>query len=442
MESKFVYPVIPCPLHEDQTIQKIDSNSDAKQMLYCIECVIDAGSQNAIPSNLVTLDKFVSTASLYFSMQSQDLKPNPEVKIPTKFTDILSAKGENLSRLQECTKKEKKAIEEIFNHLTVVLAEKVNQKKKEYMQIIEDQMINACRKYELFEKQLKMAYPKAKEADILFPSKADLQARLKKVTNASELRIFVQDLAEDIQENIKSQNEDDDQKTKEKSLTTLSNILTNINYSTPTFRVSDLSTCDLEVSVKDCLSKFLEQRFTLLNKSLHPKSSFLIRTDWKQIKEWIPEKYSLSPKLLYQSKVDGLTAEAFHSKCDGKGPTITFIKCIFAGSSKDSIIGGFSDKDWNTSGKYVCSTESFIFSLTKRVKCTVSDASKALKSDKTIGPSFGQGHDIGILNASFNDCYIYPNSYNNTAQIVDSQNYAGSGRQTFSIEEIEVYTIL
>ena len=446
MESKFAYPVIPCPLHEDQTIQKINSNADAKQMLYCIECVIDASSQNALPSSLVTLDKFVSTASIYFSMQSQDLKPNPEVKIPTKFTDILSAKGENLSRLQECTKKEKTAIEELFNHLIAVLAEKVNQKKKEYMQMIEDQMINACRNYELFEKQLKMAYPKAEDVDTLFPSKADLQARLKKVTNASELRIFVQNLAEDTQENTKNQNEDEDQM-KEESLTSLSDTLTNLNYSAPTFKVSNLSTCDLEVSVKDCLSKFLEQRFTLVKefipkKSLYPISSLIKPNDWKQIKEWVPEKYNFSPKLLYQSKVDGLTAKAFHSKCGKKGPTITFIKCKFAGSSKDSIIGGFSDKDWNTSGEYIHSTESFIFSVTKRVKCTISDAKYALCLNENGGPRFGGGYDIGIENPNFSNCYVWPHSYNNTAQIIDSENYAGSGTLKFSIEEIEVYTIL
>ena len=318
MENKFVYPVILCPLHEDQAIQKIDSNADAKQMLYCIECVIDASSQNTLPSNLVTLDKFVSTASLYFSLQYQDLKPNPEVKIPTELTDILSAKGENLSRLQESTKNEKKVIEELFNHLAGVLVEKVNQKKKEYLQIVEDQMINACRTYELFEKQLKTAYPKAEDLDGLFPSKANLQTRLKKIANASELRIFVQGLTEDMQKNSQSQNEDQDQKKEEQYLADLSDTLTNRNYSVPTFKVSNLSTYDLEVSVKECLSKFLEQRFTLREsvpkKSLHSISSLINPTDWKQIKEWIPEKYNLSAKLLYQSKVDGLTAKAFHSK--------------------------------------------------------------------------------------------------------------------------------
>ena len=130
MENKFAYPVILCPLHEDQAIQKINSNADANQMLYCIECVIDASSQNTLPSNLVTLDKFVSTVSLYFSLQSQDLEHNPKVTIPTEFTDILSAKGENLSKLQECTQKEKKAIEELFNHLAAVLVEKVNLKEE------------------------------------------------------------------------------------------------------------------------------------------------------------------------------------------------------------------------------------------------------------------------------------------------------------------------
>ena len=265
------------------------------------------------------------------------------------------------------------------------------------------------------------------------------------MTNASELRIFVQDLTEDMQKNSQSQNEDQDQKKKEEYLTELSDTLTNRNYSAHTFKVSDLSTCDLEVSVKECLSKFLKQRFTLREsvpkKSLHSINSLINPTDWKQIKEWIPEKYKLSPKLLYRSKVDGLTAEAFHLKCDEKGPTIAFIKCRFTGSSKDSIIGGFNDKNWTKDSSFIQSTESFIFSLTKKAKCNVVNAQCAMRSEENDGPCFGQGHDIGISNSCFNNCYVYPAGYNDTAQIIDSENYAGSGKRSFSIEELEVYTI-
>ena len=445
MEAKFAYPVILCPLHEDQSVQKIDSNPDAKQMLYCIECVIDASSQNTLPSNLTTLDKFVSAASLYYSVKSQDLKPNPDVKVPPEFLDVLSTKGENLSRLEECTKKEKKSIEDVFSHLTVVLVEKINQKKREYLQMVEEQMANACSNYALFEKQLKRTYPKAEDVAVLFPSKTDLQARLKKVATASELKTFVNDIAEDMQKNSQDKKENNDLDLKKEYLTSLSKFLSGIDYSASTFEVNDLATYDLEVSIKESLSKFLDKNFILKDSiskySGYPTSSLVVSKDWMQIHVWLDKKYKLAPKLLYQSKADGLTANAFHTKCDNKGPTITFIKCNFAGSSKNSIIGGFTNKDWNQGGQYVPSNENFIFSLTTRVKCPISQQEHGIYCNSNYGPTFGGGHDIGIPAANFTACYANPNSYTNATKIVDPENYAG-GRRDFTVQEVEVYKVM
>ena len=46
----------------------------------------------------------------------------------------------------------------------------------------------------------------------------------------------------------------------------------------------------------------------------------------------------------WRAKTDGWAASTFHSKCDGKGPTVTIIK---VGSY---IFGGYTDVSW--SGKY------------------------------------------------------------------------------------------
>ena len=441
MEAKFSYPVILCPLHEDQIIQKINSSTNAKQMLYCIECVIDASSQNILPSTLTTLDKFVSTAGLYYLAKSQDLKPDSEVKIAPEFNDVLSTKGENLSRLEESTKKEKKFIEDVFAHLTVVLVEKLNQKKREYLQIIEEQMANACNNYALFEKQLKRAYPKAEDMAVLFPSKTDLQARLKKVVTASELKTFIQDVAEDMQKNSQDKNDNVDKDLKKESLTNLSKFLSKIDYSAHAFEVNDLASHDLEVSIKESLSKFLEKSLIFKNPLPKYSGSFLGSKDWKQIQEWLDKKYKLAPKSLYKSKEDGLTTYAFHTKCDSKGPTIAFIKCNFAGSSKNSIIGGFTDKEWSKVGQCVASNESFIFSLTTVFKCPTSNQANSLFCHSNYGPTFGGGHDIGIPDPNFNGCYVNPGSYANTAKIIDPENYT-NGRRNFTVQEVEVYKVM
>lgn len=65
-------------------------------------------------------------------------------------------------------------------------------------------------------------------------------------------------------------------------------------------------------------------------------------------------------KLLYRGSKDGFSSAIFHSKCDGKGPTLTIIK------SKDHgrMFGGFTDIAWGrTGGGKSYMGRSFLFSV-------------------------------------------------------------------------------
>ena len=55
---------------------------------------------------------------------------------------------------------------------------------------------------------------------------------------------------------------------------------------------------------------------------------------------WLPpyDKWHL----LFRGSRDGFTAQAFHAKCDDKGPTVTIVK------SGNNIFGGFTEKSWNS----------------------------------------------------------------------------------------------
>ena len=44
----------------------------------------------------------------------------------------------------------------------------------------------------------------------------------------------------------------------------------------------------------------------------------------------------------WQGKTDGWASSTFHSKCDGKGPTVTIVQ---VGSY---IFGGYTDKSWSS----------------------------------------------------------------------------------------------
>ena len=43
----------------------------------------------------------------------------------------------------------------------------------------------------------------------------------------------------------------------------------------------------------------------------------------------------------WHAETDGWAASTFHSKCDGRGPTVTIIKV------NDDIFGGYTDVSWS-----------------------------------------------------------------------------------------------
>ena len=337
--------------------------------------------------------------------------------------------------------KEKKTIEDIFNHLKEVVVDTVSRKKKEYIQMLEERMINACNNYALFEKELKMSYPKAEDLTSLFPSKEELQARLTKLTTASEISVFMKGIIEDMHKRKAKKTQDVEKE--ERDLAALSEVLNKTEYSKALFDVKDINTYALETSVKESLTNFLKNTLSLFEeksvKTVYAESSILSLQDWNQIREWLPVKFNFAPKLLYRGTKDGMSSSSFHSKCDEKGPTVTFIKCRFNGSSKTSVIGGFADKDWSQGNKYVPSDESFIFSLTSHVKCEVFSKTSALASVSNRGPCFGVS-DIYVGDEAFNECFVKQSSYIDTGKIVECEGYSNPNKCGFTIHKIEIFS--
>ena len=64
--------------------------------------------------------------------------------------------------------------------------------------------------------------------------------------------------------------------------------------------------------------------------------------------------------LLYRASRDGRTNEAFHARCDGKGPTLTALR-----SANGCVFGGFAAVGWASVryGEYVKAPGSWLFSL-------------------------------------------------------------------------------
>lgn len=63
---------------------------------------------------------------------------------------------------------------------------------------------------------------------------------------------------------------------------------------------------------------------------------------WELLKEWLAPVFSLPSKwkLCYRATDHGWASSTFHSRCNSKGPTVSFIKV------NEFIFGGYTDQSW------------------------------------------------------------------------------------------------
>ena len=101
--------------------------------------------------------------------------------------------------------------------------------------------------------------------------------------------------------------------------------------------------------------------------------------------------------LLYRASRDGRTNEAFHARCDGKGPTLTALR-----SANGCVFGGFAAVSWASSDVWVKAPGSWLFSLvgvrgSRPLRMDLVDANHAMAvyhgSDRA---AFGSGHDLSV----------------------------------------------
>jgi hypothetical protein len=149
--------------------------------------------------------------------------------------------------------------------------------------------------------------------------------------------------------------------------------------------------------------------------------------------------------LIYRASADGFGADNFHSKCDGKSPTLVIIKALGTGF----VFGGYTEATWEGFEMQKCDPNAFIFSLTNRdkkpIKLQTTKPELSIFCSPFCGPSFGSGEIHIENNANYKndfdsfsilgDVFMHPQySYgtNNANSLL-----AGSGH--FLVGEIEVY---
>ena len=148
-------------------------------------------------------------------------------------------------------------------------------------------------------------------------------------------------------------------------------------------------------------------------------------------------------KLIYKASRDGFDASAFHSLCDGEGPTITIIQ-----SHNNSLFGGYTSISWASDASYKNDTTAFLFTL--RNPHNIPHTKYFIKSHRlgtavyhkdNYGPTFGGGHDIYLASASNSNSssYIYfSHSYTDTT---GQSEKTFTDDKYFSTSDVEVFKL-
>ncbi|CAF4056407.1 unnamed protein product, partial [Rotaria sp. Silwood1] len=149
-------------------------------------------------------------------------------------------------------------------------------------------------------------------------------------------------------------------------------------------------------------------------------------------------------ELIYKASRDGFDANAFHTRCNDKGPTITIVR-----SNNNFIFGGYTAVSWTSDGNYKNDTNAFLFTLVNPHQIPPTKyLIDATKIQQTVnhtggyGPTFGGGHDLHVASGSNanNSSYTnFPHSYIDTT---GKGNNTFTGARNFTATDIEVLCLL
>ena len=152
----------------------------------------------------------------------------------------------------------------------------------------------------------------------------------------------------------------------------------------------------------------------------------------KDIKEWLNNRNFIS-KLLYRKSRDGPEPKVFHSKCDYKGITLTFIQV-----NDYNHFGGYTEVGWEGSGPKK-DEESFIFN--SNGKYPAKKDKDCIYCNPNWGPTFGTSsyYEISFDNSldkgeTLGGNYENYTFFNNKKSTYDNIK--------FDVKELEVFKII
>ena len=141
---------------------------------------------------------------------------------------------------------------------------------------------------------------------------------------------------------------------------------------------------------------------------------------------------------IFQSALDGDSAQKFHKFCDGEPNIIVLIE-----SKNGSRFGGYTKIGFSSEGENKEDIFAFLFSLDKMKIYKVRKDIKVIYCDSNFGPCFGEKDNKDL---QISDNYLNQNSYVGRANgsfLSMSQDYElNQGNKEFQVDKLEIFKIL
>ncbi|CAF4037538.1 unnamed protein product [Rotaria sp. Silwood1] len=173
-----------------------------------------------------------------------------------------------------------------------------------------------------------------------------------------------------------------------------------------------------------------------------PNGSLLQPEHQRKLNEFYGKIYQRW-ELIYKASHDGFDANAFHSRCNNQGPTMTIIQ-----SNNNYLFGGYTSIPWTSDGSYKNDTTAFLFTLINPHH--ISPTKYLINPDKTgnavyhhndDGPIFGSNHDILVKNVSNSNDSSYINFPSSYLDITKKGDITFTGARNFITSDIEIYKL-
>jgi hypothetical protein len=135
----------------------------------------------------------------------------------------------------------------------------------------------------------------------------------------------------------------------------------------------------------------------------------------------------------YSYVVDASTPAAFHSQCDGKGPTLTLGKVAAYGRR----FAAYAPKSWMSVNNYVNGVSgAMLYSLdTERRAFATLSMQRGMYDNSGYFPTFGTGHDLYISAAGAVTCRLN-NAFSTTSYSLNNFELCGNNQK---LEEMEAW---